>query len=271
LVAWFLGAALVAFADGCGRAGTGPRGDKTILNDVVQCLVDAKGEPLRGVDLSKKQFVLVYFSAHWCPPCRAFTPQLVAFYNARKRGDNFELVFVSADQGRAEMLEYMRSTSMPWPALEFGRPEAKRLAALPQGRGIPCLVLLDRQGAVLSDSFDGSEYRGPQAVLRDLEQKLPPAASPTAPGADAAPPAQAVQQTPPAQAAQSNVVALTDEQVKAQYKLKGLMSSPRERLALINGKFVGIGESIGKDATVKEIKNDPVVIQIGEKTYTLRQ
>ncbi|KAJ1524214.1 hypothetical protein ONE63_010734 [Megalurothrips usitatus] len=41
----------------------------------------------------------VYFSAHWCPPCKAFTPQLVATYNAvRERGHNFEVVFVSSDR-----------------------------------------------------------------------------------------------------------------------------------------------------------------------------
>ena len=30
-----------------------------------------------------------YFSAHWCPPCRGFTPQLVKFYNI-VNSDNME-------------------------------------------------------------------------------------------------------------------------------------------------------------------------------------
>jgi hypothetical protein len=31
-------------------------------------------------ELAPKQIYGLYFSAHWCPPCRKFTPQLVAYY-----------------------------------------------------------------------------------------------------------------------------------------------------------------------------------------------
>ena len=32
-------------------------------------------------ELAPKQIYGLYFSAHWCPPCRKFTPQLVTYYN----------------------------------------------------------------------------------------------------------------------------------------------------------------------------------------------
>ena len=31
--------------------------------------------------LASKRIVLFYFSAHWCPPCRMFTPMLKDFYD----------------------------------------------------------------------------------------------------------------------------------------------------------------------------------------------
>ncbi len=62
------------------------------------------------------QTVMVYFSAHWCPPCRAFTPQLTRFYTSLKsKRDDFDIVFVSSDKNQAGFDEYYRD--MPWLAL----------------------------------------------------------------------------------------------------------------------------------------------------------
>jgi nucleoredoxin len=41
-------------------------------------------EQINLKDALNKHVVGLYFSAHWCPPCRGFTPNLVAKYNELK-------------------------------------------------------------------------------------------------------------------------------------------------------------------------------------------
>ena len=60
--------------------------------------------------------LMLYFSAHWCPPCRGFTPELVKVYNElKKTRSDMELVFVSSDRDEAAFHEYF--AGMPWLAL----------------------------------------------------------------------------------------------------------------------------------------------------------
>jgi len=120
-------------------------------------------------ELAPKQIYGLYFSAHWCPPCRKFTPQLVAYYNQIEHDHpEFEIIFVSADKSAEDMATYMRESGMPWPAIEYGKlanvPALQKYA----GRGIPDLVIVDASGKVLADSFVGGKYVGPGRVLDDL-------------------------------------------------------------------------------------------------------
>jgi len=122
-------------------------------------------------DLRANDYYAIYYSAHWCPPCRKFTPQLVSFYNSySKRHKNFELIFVSSDRSEDDMENYMKSANMPWFALEFGQRghPATRYA----GNGIPCLVLLDNNGKVLANSYSGGRYVGPTPVMNQLKETL---------------------------------------------------------------------------------------------------
>ena len=49
--------------------------------------------------ISRNSVVAIYFSAHWCPPCRKFTPILCKKYNTLKEvGKSFEIIFVSIVQ-----------------------------------------------------------------------------------------------------------------------------------------------------------------------------
>ncbi len=87
----------------------------------------------------------LYFSAHWCGPCRAFTPQLVTFYNnLRKQRQDFEIVFVSSDRSEEEFRHY--ASEMPWLCLDYARRDLKgALGEAFRVAGIPTLVWLGRR------------------------------------------------------------------------------------------------------------------------------
>jgi len=123
--------------------------------------------------IGKKKFILYYFSAHWCPPCRKFTPQLVEYYNrVESVHPEFEVVFYSFDKSASEMEQYMRDSNMPWPAIDYDKRNEKKELLTAAGNGIPSLVLVEASGKLISRSFDGEKYLGPNKVLADLDAIL---------------------------------------------------------------------------------------------------
>lgn len=122
--------------------------------------------------LPQAEYIAIYYSASWCPPCRKFTPVLVDFYNEKRaKHDNFELVYVSSDRAEEAQEKYMLDYKMPWPAVKFSKAKDK-MAKQYSGSGIPCLVLLDRQGNVLKHSYVDGKYVGPTVVMNELGKLL---------------------------------------------------------------------------------------------------
>ena len=110
----------------------------------------------------------VYFSAHWCPPCRAFTPNLVKFYNSLKKADKpFEIVFVSSDRDKKAMYKYMKEMKMPWLALPYGDKHKKSLSSTFNVRGIPKLVILSSSGELITENGRGEVKSGEDISVFD--------------------------------------------------------------------------------------------------------
>lgn len=66
----------------------------------------------------------LYFSAHWCPPCRGFTPVLAQLYTKLKENNqSIEMIFVSSDRDENSFKEYFNE--MPWHALPFSERDLK--------------------------------------------------------------------------------------------------------------------------------------------------
>jgi nucleoredoxin len=140
-------------------------------------LVRHDGSRLEQFDastLKEKKYLAVYFSASWCGPCKQFTPKLVEWYQQQKSYlDKFDVIFVSRDNSKEEMLNYMKQDGMPWPALSFSKAN-RDSSPLEKyaGRGIPCLVVIDGEGKVISHSYKEEQYIGPSKVMKDLEGLL---------------------------------------------------------------------------------------------------
>ena len=127
--------------------------------------VNWKGKP-------EPEFYAIYTSAGWCKPCRGFTPKLVRFYKANKPayGDVFEFILCSWDKGKSKMLAYMQEEQIQW----YGnwKNRKSRFWRKYQGNGIPCLVIVDRNGHILSHSYDADGYIGPSVPMEDLRKLL---------------------------------------------------------------------------------------------------
>ena len=114
------------------------------------------------------KYTALYFSAHWCPPCRMFTPKLVEWYNDFKaKHPDFELVFVSSDQDEAAMKDYIEGDKMPWPYVKFDKAQEEIFRKYASD-GIPYLVLIDENGKDLT-SGSGNQWQAPDQVLQKIE------------------------------------------------------------------------------------------------------
>ncbi|KAK3248795.1 hypothetical protein CYMTET_41753 [Cymbomonas tetramitiformis] len=108
------------------------------------------------VESLKGKVVGLYFSAHWCPPCRGFTPKLAEQYKAlQAAGKPFEIVFISSDKSQDQFNEYY--AEMPWLALPYeDRDRKAKLSKKFKVSGIPSLVILDDEGKVITTDGRGA-------------------------------------------------------------------------------------------------------------------
>ncbi|XP_040388264.1 nucleoredoxin isoform X1 [Cygnus olor] len=138
-----------------------PWGPKPFSEVVAGPLLRNNGQTLDSSALEGSH-VGVYFSAHWCPPCRSLTRVLVESYRKIKEaGQKFEILFVSADRSEDSFKQYF--SEMPWVAVPYAdEARRSRLNRLYGIQGIPTLIVLDSQGEVIT-------RQGRVEVLNDVE------------------------------------------------------------------------------------------------------
>ena len=121
-------------------------------------LIDNQGKEYETATELEGKYVLIYFSAHWCPPCRQFTPMLVKTYQTLKNKNiPFEIVFNSWDKSQDQFRDYF--SSMPWKAIPTFNYK-KNLDKQFKVSGIPTLVVLDKDGNTVT-------VKGRNGVMKD--------------------------------------------------------------------------------------------------------
>ncbi|CAE8632823.1 unnamed protein product [Polarella glacialis] len=118
-------------------------------------ILTKEGEKDTTEVLAGKTHVLIYFSAHWCPPCRGYTPALSEAYGkSAKAGKETVIIFVSSDRDQAAFDEYYGT--MSFYAMPFAQRDLKeKLSEKCYVKGIPTLVLLDGEGKMQADNIRG--------------------------------------------------------------------------------------------------------------------
>ncbi|KAK0406096.1 hypothetical protein QR680_018369 [Steinernema hermaphroditum] len=122
-----------------------------LLEDVE--LVLSNKTTVKASEALKGKIVALYFSAHWCAPCKMFTPKLKEFYDALKAaGKNFEVVFVSFDRNAKDLEKYYNELHGDWPYVEFGDEAIETLSMGFNVSDIPALHIIDAGGRQLVDN-----------------------------------------------------------------------------------------------------------------------
>ncbi len=117
-------------------------------------LISKNGE-LTTADAITKDLIGFYFSAHWCPPCRTFTPLLVECYEKWENEEKpIEIIFISSDKDQSEFDDYFKS--MPWLAIPYNADVSKNIRSHLAISGIPTLIIMDKNGNIIDGDADST-------------------------------------------------------------------------------------------------------------------
>ncbi len=110
------------------------------------------------VDISKLRgkVVLIDFWATWCGPCMASLPEVIKTYK-KLHEQGFEVVGVSLDEDKDELLSTLKKRGIPWPQYFDGKGWECQVATRFGISSIPAMWLINKKGMVVSCDADASD------------------------------------------------------------------------------------------------------------------
>jgi peroxiredoxin len=101
--------------------------------------------------------VLIHYWAAWCEPCKEDI-ETIRSLQAKYGKNAFQPIGISLDASQSESAKFAGETRLAWPQLfEPGGMDGSRLATDLGVLTLPTMVLLDKQGRVVSYSLHGGE------------------------------------------------------------------------------------------------------------------
>jgi thiol-disulfide isomerase/thioredoxin len=116
-------------------------------------VTDLEGKPL-SLAAMKGKVVLIDFWATWCGPCVAELPYVLKAYE-KHRAQGFEIIGVSLDQDKAQLLSFLTREKVTWPQHLDGKEPSASLASKYAVETIPSTFLLDREGKIIEKNLRG--------------------------------------------------------------------------------------------------------------------
>ncbi|GAB5357701.1 hypothetical protein AAMO2058_000397100 [Amorphochlora amoebiformis] len=119
-----------------------------------------KGSLVKVSEALNGKVIAYYHSAHWCGPCRQFTPKLAKIYEglSKETLSRFEIVWRSYDTEKEEYDKYRKT--MPWLALPYG---LQSKGAKNRNKYIPSLIVYDADGKGIT--LNGVEDISTEAII----------------------------------------------------------------------------------------------------------
>lgn len=113
----------------------------------------------------KGKFVIVDLFATWCEPCLAEAELIEAHYK-KYRDRGLEVIGISLDEDKQELLEYLERRSLPWPIIHDADEDPLERFVMKFGvSALPTVLLLDKEGKVISLEARQSELNRLMQIL----------------------------------------------------------------------------------------------------------
>ena len=129
-----------------------PAAEPSVFDEVLDgnlVILDGKRLAKHKLNAKPTKYYVFYYTASWCPPCQAFTPSLVEFYEKNKN-ENFELVLITSDDSEDAMEGYAKDKKMPWPQLKQSKVASFKEKFAHGVAGIPSVIVCDLEGKIVS-------------------------------------------------------------------------------------------------------------------------